>query len=137
MSQTSAQNRERAVKAITQRNMLQRRIERSQKRLKALQDEAHQGLQDSITADQAALAEATQTMEEARAEVLEEFKADMERIRRKTDEALHLRDEWRRSQFLNSYMSGGAPPSPGQALTLLVVLGVMVAMISAMLILNR
>lgn len=132
MSQTNTQDRERAVQMITQRHELQWRIKRTQRRLEAAQGEARQAIQNSLAVDQAALAELTPTLEQTKARMRQEE----EHIRRKTDEALRLRDEWRRSQFLNSY-PGAAPPDQGQALVLLVGLAVIVATTSAMLLLNR
>ncbi len=83
MSQVSAQDRERAVQAITRRNMLLRRIKHTQQAA-AAQGEARQALQDSLAADQAALAEAAQTVEEVRAEM----RREEERTRRETQESI-------------------------------------------------
>ena len=133
MSQTSPPDRERAVKAITQRNMLQRRIKRAQRQLEAAQGEARSALQDGIAADQVALAELTPTLEQIKARMRQEE----ERVRRKTQKALDALADLRASQSLHHFQGDSVPPSPGQALALLVVLGVMVAVISVMLLLNR
>jgi len=129
----SAQDRERAVQLITRRNMLQRRIKQTQKQLAALKGEARQALEVSLRTDQVALAETIPTLEALKAD----FRQDEERIRRKTQEALRLRAEWKRSQFLNSYPSGGVPLSPSQSLGPLVLLAVMAAIVGGVLLLNR
>ena len=140
MSQTNAQDREHAVQAITRRNMLERRIKRTQRRMASLQGEARQALEVSLAADQATLSEAIQTMEAAKAEVLDQFKADMrqseEKVRRKTEEALRLKAEWQSRQF-PPFPSGSVPPSPGQALGLLMIFVTMFAIVGIMLLLNR
>lgn len=94
----NVQDRERAVQAITRRNMLEQRIKRTQRRMAALQGEARQALEDSLLADQAALSEAVQTMEEVKASMRQEEERirqeTLGRIRRKTQEALRLKAEW-------------------------------------------
>ena len=117
MSQTSAQDRERAVQMITQRHELQWRIERAQERLKALQGDARQALQDSLATDLAAVAEMTLTLEDVKARLRQEE----EHVRRKTDEALRCQDELKRGQLLDSF-PGAASPNQGQALGVIVIL---------------
>ena len=97
MSQTSAQGRESAVQAITRRTMLERRIKRTQRRMAALEGEARQALEDSLAADQAALAEVVPTLEAVKAAMRQEE----EHIRRKTQEALRAKGEWKASHSLH------------------------------------
>ena len=128
----SAQDRERAVQAITRRNMLQRRIKRTQQFMKALWGEVPQALQDGMVADQAALSEAVQTVEEIKAQ----WHQEEEHIRRKTQEALRLKAEWKNNQF-PLFPGGSVPPSPGQILGFLAVLAAMAAIVGGVLLLNR
>jgi len=136
----NAQDRERAVQAITRRTMLEKRIKRTQQRMAVLQGEARQVLEASLLADQAALAEAVQMAEAVKAEVLEQFKAqwrqDEERIHRKAQEALRLKAEWQSRQF-PPFPGGRVPPSPSQSLGLLVLLAAMAAIVGGVLLLNR
>lgn len=83
------------------------------------------------TTDLAAVAEMTLMLKDVKARLRQEE----EHVRRKTDEALRCQDELKRSQFLNSHPSA-APPSPGLALALLVVLGAMVVITSVVLLLH-
>lgn len=137
----SVQDRERAVQAITQRTILERRIKRTQRQIVALQGEARQALEAGLLVDQAALAEAIQAAEVLKAEVLEQSQADMrekvERVRRKSEEALRLKAEWRSSQFPNYLSGSNIPPSPGQSLGLIVLLAAMAAIAGGVLLLNR
>ena len=127
----SAQDREYAVQAITRRAMLEERIKRKQKQMAVLQGEARQALEDSLAADQAALAEATLTFEEAKASMCQEE----ERRRWKLQEELRLIARWRSSQY-QPFPSGSSQWSPGQAFALAVLLVAMATMVS-MLLLSR
>ena len=130
----SSEDRKRAVEAITRRNMLERRIKRTQRRMASLQGETRQALEDNLMADQAALAEATQAAEALKAEVLKQIKADM---RRKSEEALRLRAEWERSRFLHTFPNGSVPSSPDPTLGFLMLLAAMAAVAGGVLLLNR
>lgn len=127
MSQPDAEDRERAVQALTERNEIQRRIDRTRQQLRAIQNivqdiAEREALLQSLAADQAALVE--------RIEVMGEFKAQMrreeERIRRKTEEALRLHAEWKSCQFSNSFPSGSAPSSDGQMFGFFLIVAVFV-----------
>ncbi len=132
MRQTSAQSRERTVMAITQRNMLQQRIEHSQKRLKALQGEARQSLQDGIAADQAALAELTLTLEQIKAQMRQEEKG----VRRKNQEALRAHTELRAGYSLHHLPGGDDQWGPSQRFALLIIFAAAATM-AGVLLLNR
>lgn len=97
MSQNSARDRERAVQAITRRRMFERRIKRTQRRMAALEGEARQALEDSLAAEQAALAEVPPTLEAAKTVMRQEEG----HIRRKTQEALRAKGEWKASYSLH------------------------------------
>ena len=132
MSQTSAQGRESAVQAITRRTMLEERIKRTQRQIAALQGEARQALEDSLLADQAALAEAIQTVEAVKADMRQEE----ERRRWKLQEALCAKGEWRASYLLNHSLGGSSHWGPGQTFALAMILAAMVTMVTVLL-LNR
>jgi len=132
MSQTSAQNRERAVKAITQRNMLQRRIKRTQRQMEAAQGEVRQSLQDSVAADQAAMAELTPTLEQIKADMCQEEAS----VRRKTQETLSALADLRANQSLHHFPGGSDQWGPSQTFALVVIFGALAAML-AVLLLNR
>ncbi len=128
----SAQDRERAVQAITRRNVLEKRIKRTQRRMAALQGGARQALEDSLMADQAALSEVIPTLEAIKANM----RQDEERIRRKAQEALRLKAELRSRQFPH-FPVGGVPPSPGQSLDFLAILAAMAVIVGVVLLLIR
>lgn len=128
----SAQDREHAVQAITQRTMLERHIKRTQRRMATLQGGVPQALQDSLAADQAALAEAIQTVEAVKADMRQEE----ERRRWELQEELRHIARWRSSQF-PPFPSGSVPSSPGQALGFIAILAVMAAIAGGVLLLNR
>jgi len=131
MSQSS-ENRKRAVQVIMRRNMLERRIKKTQQRLVALEGEARYDLEDSLLADQAALSKAIPTLEAFKAD----FRQEEERIRRKTQEALRIQEELRSRQF-PTFPGGNAPPSPGQTLGFLVILAAIAAIASGVLLLLK
>jgi len=131
MSQTSAQGRESAVQAITRRTMLEERIKRTQRQIAALQGEARQVLEYSLAAEQAALAEAIQTVEAVKADMRQEE----ERRRWKLQEELHHIAWWRSSQF-PPFPSGSGQWGPGQTFALAVILAAMITIVGVLL-LNR
>jgi len=131
MSQTSAQGRESAVQAITRRTMLEERIKRTQRQIAALQGEARQVLEYSLAAEQAALAEAIQTVEAVKADMRQEE----ERRRWKLQEELHHIARWRSSQF-PPFPSGSGQWGPGQTFALAVILAAMITIVGVLL-LNR
>ncbi len=131
MSQTSAQDRERAVQAITRRNMLERRIKRTQRRMASLQGEARQALEDSLAADQAALSEMIPALEAVKAVMRQEE----ERRRWELQEELRHIARWRTSQY-PPFPSGSDQRGPGQTFALVVILAAMAIMIAVVL-LNR
>ena len=90
-------------------------------------------LEDSLAADQAALAEMIPALEAVKAVMRQEE----EHVRRKTQEALRLRAEWERSRFLHTFPSGSAPPSPSQSLGFLLILAALFAVGGIVLLLNR
>ena len=132
MSQTSAQGRESAVQAITRRTMLEERIKRTQRRMAALEGEARQVLEYSLAADQAALAEVPPALEAAKTVMRQEEG----HIRRKTQEALRAKGEWRASYLLNHSLGGSSHWGPGQTFALAMILAAMVTMVTVLL-LNR
>ncbi len=127
----SVQDRERAVQAITRRNMLEQRIKRTQGRMATLHGEARQALEASLLADQAALSEAIQTMEQIKVDM----RREEERRRWELQEKLRYYEDLksRQSPF---FSSGNVPSSPGQTLGFLVVLVVIVAIVGIVLLLN-
>ena len=129
----SAQDRERAVQAITRRNMLEKRIKRTQRQMAALQGEARQALESSLAADEAALAEATLTFEE----VKKSMRQEEEHRRWELQELLRLKAEERRSSQFPFLPGGSVPASFGQPLGLMFTLVALAAVVGGVLLLNR
>jgi phage shock protein A len=113
MRAVHAKNRERVVETITQKNNLQHLIEETRRKIEALQEQAaraeswgdhvkaaemraeverHAELLQSTEAHYRAAAEAAETAKAA-------IKAEEERIRQKTAEALALRAQWKSVQI--------------------------------------
>ncbi len=128
----SAQDRERAVQAITRRNMLEQRVKHTRRRMASLQSEAQQALEANLAADQAALAEAIQAVEQIKMDMRWEEERRRWELQKKLRYYAELKN--RQSPF---FSSGSVPPSPGQSLGFLAILAAMAAIASVGLLLNR
>lgn len=116
MSQTLTQNREKAVQAITQRNLLQKQYDETKKRCEKLEQQAAMALQQgnrdlarqfvrekaSLDGTLQSLGKTLETAQQAVDAIKVAIKRQEEEVRKRTSEALAAKAQWKQAQIQNS-----------------------------------